>query len=379
VAHVTHFNNAGAALPPRVVVETVTDHLWLEARVGGYEAADMRRPDLRRFYEVAAAFVNGAPEEIAFTENATRAWDMAFFGIALADGDRILVSKAEYASNVIAMLHAAQRVDVSIEVIPDDDRGQVCVDALSDLMDERVRLVAVTHVPTQGGLVNPAAEIGAVVRDSDALYLLDTCQSVGQLAVDVQAIGCDAICVTGRKFLRGPRGTGFLWVSERAMPSIDPPMPDLLAAEWTAPYEYELRSDARRYETWEASYAGKLGLLAALEYARGWGLDAIEDRVTALAATLRSLLATVPGVWVHDRGERQCGIVSFTVDGFAPEDVSQALRERQINTSVSTLPSGRFDLEERHLDAVVRASVHYYNTEQELTRLVGAISDLRPA
>ena len=378
VAHVAHFNNAGAALPPRVVVDTMVEHLELEARVGGYEAADMRREELDRFYDAAAALINGERDEIAFMENATRAWDMAFFGIPFSPGDRILVSKAEYASNVIAMLRVARHHEVSVEVVPDDDKGQISVDALSDLMDERVKVVAVTQVPSQGGLVNPAAEVGAVARDADVLYLLDACQAVGQLDVDVQAIGCDVVCATGRKFLRGPRGTGFLWVGERAMARIEPPMPDLLSATWVSADAYQLRADARRFETWEVGYAGKLGLVAALDYAMAWGIEAIEPRVTALAATLRSLLATVPGVWVHDRGERQCGIVTFTVDGWHADDVSQALRERQINTSVTTVETGRWDLEERGLESLVRASVHYYNTEQELAQLVSAVGDLQP-
>ena len=273
------------------------------------------------------------------------------------------------------MLQAAKR-GATIEVIPDDDKGQVDVDALAGLLDERVRLVAAVHVPTQGGLVNPAAGIGAVLRDSDALYLLDACQSVGQLPVDVAAIGCDVLCATGRKFLRGPRGTGFLWLSDRALGRIEPPVLDLFGASWETDRGYEMRGDARRFELWEVGVAAKLGLVAAIDYALDIGLDAIETRVVDLAEQLRTRLGALHGVWVHDRGARRCGIVTFTIDGWDAADVAQALRERQINTSVTAVTSARWDLADRGLDRMVRASVHYYNTNQELDRLVDAVADL---
>ncbi len=376
VAHVTHFNNAGAALPPRQVLDAMTDHLWLEARVGGYEAAAIRAEGLDRFYDVAAQLVNGHPAQIAFTDSATRAWDVAFYGIGLQPGDRLLVSKAEYASNVIAMLQVAQRTGATIEVVPDDEHGQFSVDALRELLDDRVRLVAAVHVPTQGGLVNPAEQIGAVAREAGVLYLLDACQSVGQLPVDVTAIGCDVLCATGRKFLRGPRGTGFLWMSDRAIEQIEPPVLDLFGATWTTERGYEVRPGARRFELWETGIAAKLGLVAAMDYALELGLDTIAERVTALAAGLRTALGEVDGVSVHDRGLRRCGIVTFTVDGWAAADLSQTLREAQINTSVTTVTSSRWDLADRGLDDMVRASVHYYNTQQEIDRLVDVVGAL---
>ena len=376
VAHVTHFNNAGSSLPPRPVLDAQTDHLWLEARTGGYEAAAIRADELGRFYDVAAALVGGRSDQIAFTDSATRAWDVAFYGVPLAAGDRILVSKSEYASNVIAMLQVAARTGATIEVIPDDEHGQVDVEALVGLLDERVKLVTVVHVPTQGGLVNPVAEVGAALQGSDALFLLDACQSVGQLPVDVAAIGCDVLCATGRKFLRGPRGTGFLWVSDRARDRIEPPVLDLFSAAWTDERRYEVRPDARRYELWETGLAAKLGLVAALDYALDIGLEAIEARVVDLAARLRARLEALHGVEVHDLGRRRCGIVTFTIEGWASPDVGQALRERQINTSVTSVTGARWDLADRGLDQMVRASVHYFNTDQELDRLVDAVAAL---
>lgn len=376
VSHVCHFNNAGASLPTRSVLDAMTDHLWLEAHVGGYEAAAIRGDELDRFYDVAASLVNGDRNEIAFAGSATSAWDAAFCGVGLAPGDRILVSKAEYASNVIAMLQVAGRTGASIEVVPDDEHGQFSVAALRELLDERVKLIAAVHVPTHGGLVNPVAEIGAVARDAGVLFLLDACQSVGQLPIDVAAIGCDVLCATGRKFLRGPRGTGFLWMSPRALGQIDPPVLDLFGATWTGDQSYEMRADARRFETWEVGVAAKLGLVAAIDYALDVGLHAIGERVTRLGASLRVALGELDAVSVHDRGHQRCGIVTFTVDGADAADVAEALRAQQINTSVTALSSSRWDLGDRGLDAMVRASVHYFNTDQELARLVDAVAAL---
>ena len=376
-ATVLHFNNAGAALPPAPVVETVVEHLRLEAQIGGYEAADSARDRLERVYDSAAALIGAHRDEIAVLENATRAWTMAFYGIGFKPGDRILTSRAEYGSNYIAYLQVARRTGASVEPIPNDEHGQLDVDALAEALDERVRLIALTHVPTNGGLVNPAEQVGRLARAAGVLYLLDACQSAGQLDLDVDRIGCDLLSATGRKYLRGPRGTGFLYVRSGALQRLDPPVLDLHSAQWVAPDRYELRPDARRFENWECSVAGKLGLGAAIDYALGLGLPAIERRVVALAASLRERLAAVPGVHVHDQGERRCGIVTFTVDGVAPDQVKAALAEQRINVSVSRTPSTLLDMTDRDLSAVVRASVHYYNSEAEVDRFGAAISALR--
>jgi cysteine desulfurase/selenocysteine lyase len=239
---------------------------------------------------------------------------------------------------------------------------------------EKITLVAVTHVPTQSGLVNPATEIGRLTRAAGVPFLLDACQSVGQLPVDVAEIGCDMLSATGRKFLRGPRGTGFLYVSDRLIEALEPPFLDLHAATWTDAQTYEIRPDARRFESWETNQAGKIDLGVAVDYALSWGIEAIEDRVTALAARLRHQLARLPGVTVRDRGQRLCGIVTFTVDGVPAADVHHRLGTAGINTSVSAVTSARYDLGARDLPAVVRASAHYYNTDEEIDMLCATLS-----
>jgi cysteine desulfurase / selenocysteine lyase len=375
-ARVIHFNNAGAALPPAAVTGAVTGHLALEADIGGYEAAARARDAIDHVYDAVAALLHCAPDEVAIIENATRAWDMAFYSLRFARGDRILTAATEYASNYIAFLQVARRTGAVVEVIPDDEHGQVSVKALQAMLDARVKLIAITHVPTNSGLVNPAATIGGVARAAGVPYLLDACQSAGQIPLDVGAIGCDMLSATGRKYLRGPRGTGFLYVRRGFVERLEPPFLDLHAATLVAPDRYEVRPDARRFENWESYVAGKIGLGVAVDYALGWGLDAIRDRVYALAGRLRAGLAALPGVTMRDAGVERCGIVTFTMAGREPGAVRQALLPQGINVHVSAASDTRLEAASRDVSGVVRASVHYYNSEDEVDRFCAALTAL---
>ena len=298
---------------------------------------------------------------------------MAFYSIPFEPGDRILTAQAEYASNFIAFLQVARRTGASVEVVPNDEHGRISVEALRGMIDERVKLIAMTHVPTNGGLVNPAAEVGRVAREAGVLYLLDACQSAGQMPIDVGETGCDMLSATGRKYLRGPRGTGFLYVRREILEDLEPPFLDLHAAEWTGRDRFEIRPDARRFENWETNFAGKVGLGVAVEYALKIGLAAIRDRVYALADGLRARLENTPGVEVRDIGRERCGIVTFTTEGTAAGDVKSALADHAINVSVSPPASTRLDSEARGLGEMVRASVHYYNTDAEIDKFCATL------
>jgi selenocysteine lyase/cysteine desulfurase len=374
VANVVHLNNAGAALMPSPVVARMMGYLEREAAIGGYESEAEADAEIGAVYGSIARLVGGSPDEIAVCENATRAWDMAFYTLPYGPGDRILTSGVEYTSNFLAMLQIARRTGAVVEVIPDAPTGELSIDALEGMLDERVRLVAITHVPSHSGLVNPAAEVGRLTRPLGIPFLLDACQSVGQMAIDVEAIGCDMLAATSRKFLRGPRGMGFLYVRRDLADGLEPPFVDYRSARWTSRDEYRLEDGARRFENWETNYAAKVGLGVAVDYALGWGLDAIEARVVALADRLRAGLAGTEGVAVHDPGTRRSAIVTFTVAGRDPSAVAADLHARRINVSVSDVAYHRLGLESRGLGSVVRASVHYYNTETELDTFIEAVA-----
>ena len=378
-AEVIHLNNAGASLPPAVVVDTVVQYIEEEARVGGYELAERRQDELEGVYRSVAGLIGAHEDEIALVDNATRAWDMAFYSLPFAAGDRILTTTTEYGANFIAYLQVAARTGARIEVVPDTPTGEIDVDALAAMMDDRVKLISINHVPTNTGLVNPAVAVGQVARDAGVTYLLDACQSVGQLPLDVDEIGCDFLSATSRKFLRGPRGVGFLYVRDTMIESLQPASLDLHSARWVEADRYEMRSDAKRFEVWESSPALRLGLGAACDYALDLGLEPIWERVSMLAGMLRVALAGIAGVTVHDKGARQAGIVTFSVAGVTADEVKQTLANHRINVSTTSVFSARIDMEQRDLDEVVRSSVHYFNTEEELDQTVAVVAGLMPA
>ncbi|MDP9367696.1 MAG: aminotransferase class V-fold PLP-dependent enzyme [Chloroflexota bacterium] len=374
-AHVAHFNHAGDSLSPRPVLDATIGHLEREARIGGYEAEDEAHERLEAVYASIGRLINAAPSEIAVVENATRAWDMAVYGIPFAPGDRILTSVAEYGSNLIAFLQIAAR-GVSVEIVPNDEYGQLSVRALAEMLDGRVKLIAVSHMPTNGGLVQPVAEIGRLARDAGSLFVLDACQTIGQMPIDVDAIGCDILSATSRKYLRGPRGVGFLYVRADLIDRLTPPFLDIHAATLVAADRYEVRPDARRFENWESNVAGKIGLGVAVDYALDLGLEAIWARVRAQADYLRRRLADIPGVAVHDLGAVKGGIATFTVEGVSAVTVRDALRAQAINVSVSEITNTRLDMEARGLTELVRASVHYLTTDEEIDQLCTAVTPL---
>ena len=372
-----HLDNAGASLMPLCVLETQIKHLQLEASVGGYESARLESERIEAVYDSVARLIMCQRDEVAIVENASVGWMMAFYSIPFERGDRILTAEAEYASNYLAYLQVARERGVVVETIPSTDSGEVCVDSLRAMIDDRVRLISVTHVPTNGGLVNPVEAIGAVARENNILYIVDACQSAGQITLDVDAIQCDVLTATSRKFLRGPRGVGFLYVRSAILDTLHPPMIDLFSARWVAVDQYELRADARRFENWENNYAARLGMGRAIDYALEIGIDNIEQEVTRLSAMLRDMLAAVPGVTVHDIGNRKCGIVTFSVADSAASDIEKHLRANQILVSVSSPASTLIDASRRELPDLVRSGVHYFNQESELQSLVEAVSNFR--
>lgn len=369
-SRIAYLHNAGAALMPTPVAAAMKQHIDLESEIGGYAAADREAERLDAVYGSVARLLNAAPDEIALVENATVAWQMAFYSLPFRKDDRILTAEAEYAANYVAFLQVAKRTGAVIDVVPSDASGELDIEALERMIDDRVKLIAITWVPTNGGLVNPAAAIGRIARAYGIAYLLDACQAVGQIDVDVEAIGCDMLSATGRKFLRGPRGTGFLYVRRNMLQQLEPPMIDHFAAPWVSRHSYQLRDDARRFETWENNYAARLGLGAAVDYALEIGIVPIEQRCRMLAGRLRDGLAALPGITICDLGRAPGAIVSFTMKGHEADAIVASAAAAGITIGASDPSSTRIDAERRALPHVVRASPHYYNTEAEVDRLI---------
>ena len=338
VDHVVHLNNAGSALPPSVVVDTVIGHLRREAEIGGYEAAAESAARTEAVYDSIARLIGARPTEIATVENATVAWDMAVYGYPFRTGDRVLTGRAEYAANVIALLQLQQRHGIEIVLVEDDDDGQISLDHLARELEIGAAMVTLTHLPTNDGLVNPAAEVGALCRRHDVLFVLDACQAVGHVPIDVEAIGCDVLSATGRKYLRGPRGTGFLYVGPRAFERLEPPFLDLHAAAWTGPRSYELRDDARRFENWETNHAARCGRRPPARPRRGdvMGADPDVGRGAPLAVDRAGRgdgprPGTDPQRHRHVLGRRpRCGRRALDPRGAADQHLRRSRRGRSL-------------------------------------------------
>jgi cysteine desulfurase/selenocysteine lyase len=379
-ANVVHLNNAGAGLMPRPVLDAITGHLQREAEIGGYEARAEASERLEAVYDSVALLLNAHRDEIAIVDNATRAFDLAFQALPLRDGDVVLTTTVDYPSNYLAYLCRRREVEIEVRIVPESPTGEVSLDALAAMLrDPRARVVSLTHVPTQSGLLQPAEAVGRLAREAGCWFLLDATQTVGQMPIDVQSLCCDMLAATGRKFLRGPRATGFLYVRQDRLPDMQPAVVDVHSATWTGPDSYDIAPTARRFEIWEQYFAGNLGLGAAIDYALATGIDRIWHRVQPMAARLRERLSAIPGVHLHDRGAEQCAIVSFTMDGYEPPQIREylAAHHPRINVSTSSITSARLDFPTRGLTQTVRASPHYYNTDAELDEFVEAIAGLR--
>jgi len=377
---VIHFNNAGASLMPRVVVDTVAAHLQRESEIGGYESAGEAQERLDGVYRSIGRLVNADPLEIAVVENATRAWDMAFYSLPLKPGDVILTAFNEYAGNYIPYLQLKRRLGVMVRPVPNDEHGQISVPALREMLnDRRVRLISLPMIGTNGGPVQPVEAVGAAARAAGVWFLLDACQGAGQIPLDVRCIGCHMLSATSRKYLRGPRGMGFLYVERELSDRLDPVLLDLHAAHLETPETYTVAPGARRFENWEFNVAAKLGMGAAVDYALSLGMDAIWARIQQVAATLRARLAQIDGVSVTDAGPVKSGIVTFALRGKTPLDIKAALAAHapRINVTATTESSTMLDMQARGLTALVRSSVHAFNTDAEIETMARAVEALR--
>ena len=362
-----HLNNAGAGLMPTPVLSAIQDHFDLESQIGGYEAYRERLGDINQCYGDVAQLLGTGPRNIAFVENATVAFSQALSAIPFASGDVILTSEDDYISNQIMFLSLSRRMDIQIIRAPAQESGGVDLDAMIRLMDEHhPRLVTLTHMPTNSGLIQPVERIGAACRERNVLYLVDACQTLGQRPMDVSKIHCDFLCATSRKFLRGPRGAGFLYVSDSALDAgMEPLFIDMRGAHWTDPDVYEPVDSAKRFENWEFAYALVLGTGAAARYANQVGIGAIQKRACDLAASLREQLQT-HGLQVLDRGEELGAIVTVHIPGADPDELMNRLADEKINGSMSPREYAVIDYDRKKVPWALRLSPHYYNTEEEL-------------
>lgn len=382
--HVVHLNNAGAGLMPDVVTKVQLDHLSLESRIGGYEAAALQAEAIKAFYQQCALLLNCKPSNIAFTASATDAYTRALSAVPFEKGDIILTDRDDFVSNQIQFLSLQKRIGVRIIHINNAAIGGVDLDDLQEKLHHyQPRLLAITHIPTNSGLVQPVQEIAAIYESyskahpGKTWYILDACQSAGQMKLDVKALQCDFLSMTCRKFLRGPRGTGALYISDRALQGgLEPMFIDMRGAEWTEKDTYQQQPDAKRFEDWEFAYSTVIGTKAAIEYCLHIGEERIWQQVRLMAAITRDKLAAVDKVRVLDRGPEKGGLVTFHVEGSDPVLIANGLLQRKINVVPSYRAFGVLDFDEKGVKWAVRASPHYYNTVEEIDFFIESLEEI---
>lgn len=372
-----HLNNAGAGLMPTPVMSAIGDHLKREMAMGGYEAADAAAGEIDAAYHAVATLIGAQPRNVAMVENATVAVAQALSAFDFQRDDVLLTTRCDYVSNQLMYLSLAQRFGIRIVRADDAQEGGADPASIAEnIRKHRPKLVVATWVPTNSGLVQPVAEIGRICRDHEVPYVIDACQAIGQLPTEVAALHCDFLGATARKFLRGPRGIGFLYVSDKALAENRAPLfVDMQGARWREADEYELVDDAKRFENWEFAYALLLGLGEAARYANAIGMDTITPRVRELADTLRRKLADLPHVRVLDKGPELCGIVTAEIAGHDAREVMLRLREEAINVSATLREYAVLDMDDKHVETAVRISPHYYNTNAEINIAVSALEE----
>jgi len=369
-----YLDSAGASLMPSSVAQTMVTYIHQELEFGGHEAARIAASELAAVYGNIAYLLGCSTDEVAIVDSGTRAWQMALACFNFEPGDRILTTRNEYGSNLLAVQQAAHRRGASVEFVDTESDGSISIEDLRRRLDRDVRLITLCHALSNSGAINPADAVGSLARQEGIPFLLDCCQSVGQLQTNVEHLSCDMLCGTGRKWLRGPRGTAFLYIRRELACALEPPFANLHAGEWTRT-GFIPSHDARMFETWEASYADRLGLSAAVEYALSWGIDNIRARVAALSSHLRKALSERPGIIVHDKGQTLSGIVTFSVDGVSSVTLRRRLRTSNIRLSLCRASHARLDSPPRDSTDLLRASPHYFNTEEEIALLAAALTE----
>lgn len=370
-----HFNNAGASLMPDPVYYALKEHLDLERHIGGYSAEEAAQASLANFYTAIARLVNATPAEIAFAQNHSRAWETGIRAINWKKGDRILIHESAYNSNYLTFLHLKQTKEIELDIAPSDEKGLIDIESLPALLTSQTKAIAITHMPTFDGSVQPVEKVGSFAKNNGLIYVLDACQSIGQTVMDVKKIGCHIMAGTGRKWLRGPRGTGFLYVSQDIVNTLTPALIDNVSAHQIDENSFDWSDGAKRFETYERHIAGQIGLGIAADYAHSIGLEHVQTRIRHLASTLRHALSNISAINCLEDKNAQSGIVTFHIHNKDAKSIIKTLWDHKITVSFVSPQHAYFKFQRLGLNGAIRASIHYYNTETEIDTVCQILKD----
>ena len=371
-------NSAGSSIMPKSVVQRIDYYLREEERFGGYKVVELNEGEISDFYSKTAKLINCKPHNIAFANSATDAYSKALSSIDFKKDDSIITTDDDYVSNHIQFISLKRRFGIKIIRIKTLENGGINITDFEELVKKHnPKLVSVTHIPTNSGLIQNIESIGEICHRHQILFLIDACQSIGQLSIDVKKIKCDFLTATGRKFLRGPRGTGFLFVSDRLLnDGYFPLMIDLRGARWTGIDKFEILESAKRFENWEIPYSLLVGLTEAINYANHIGLDYIESYNEKLMAHFRKNLSGIPGIRLFDIGLKICNILTFVKDGVSLKETKEKLDKNNVLFSISKKESAFIDFNKKEIDWAIRLSPHYFNTIEEIDKTVEIIDGI---
>lgn len=372
-----HLNNAGCSLHPQIVVDTVTNYLRDEAIYGGYELAAERQDAIQDFYRAAATLLHTQPHQIAFVNSATDGFSKALSTLPFAAGDHIVTTINDYVSSQIQFTALQQRFGVQIVYAANTETGEVDVEDVRRLIRTyNPKLVSITHVPNNTGMIQPVYEIGALCAEADVWFFVDACQSAGQIPLDVSAMQCDFLSFSMRKFMRGPRGAGVLYVSQKALDAgLMPMLPDMRGADWTGKFAFEALNDARRFEYVEQSYALLLGSAVAMRYYLQADVDAVHAYTNALCAYARAQLSAMPHITLLDKGKHTSNIISLVSAKSDIHTFRDILFQHGIQCGAANKKFALLDFTAKEVEGAVRISPHYYNTQAEIDRLIEVIQE----
>ncbi len=364
-------NSAGSSLMTKGVVNVMQSYLEKEMILGGYQTVPFFQHEIDAFYLHASALLHTSPANIAFNFNATDAYAKAVSSIPFRSGDFILTTEDDYVSNYILFFSLQKRFGLQIvrcNTLPSGDIDMF--DLETKMLKYRPVLVSVTHIPSNSGKIQDVEQIGHLCEKYDIWYIVDACQSAGQMDIDVTKIKCDFLSATGRKFLRGPRGTGLLYVSDKALAAgLEPLLIDMRGATWDTENSYKPSGSATRFELWEANYSNILGLSEAIRYAMSIGLENIRAYNLELCQLLKEQLQTIPDIRITEEGSQTGSIVTFTSDTKTLDEYKNTLDMANISYSVGYRHFALIDFNKKNVDWVIRFSPHYFNTTDEILQV----------
>ncbi len=376
-----YLNNAGAGLMSENTFNTITEHLQLEGEVGAYKAAQIAKEQTEQFYSRVATLLNAAsPKQIAFMDSASRGWNMVINGANIHKGDLIVTLSSEFGTNLITIYNLAQKIGAKVQIIKCNMEGDFSLDDLKKSLEKGARMVALSHAAAQGSIVYPVEEIGNLTKQYDALYIVDGCQAAGQMKCDVKSMKCDAYVGTGRKWLCGPRGTGFLYVKEPS--SIRTTQLDLSTADLELDNDLnvlgiKVRTDAKRFELWERSIAGMLGLSSAINEYISNDQTSISNRIRILSNRLRKAVANNLNLNLVGKLNSESGIVGFFLQNPKQENnVKDKFEKANIGFSTMSDWDCPLHFPRNGASVIFRLSPHYNTTDSTIDAACNVISGL---